>query len=63
VELKKTIMPFGKYRGEDLGSIPTSYLQWFAENIEGNDLLVKEVENQLTSREGVGINRGKAKHD
>jgi hypothetical protein len=28
------LMPFGKYRGEELTDIPESYLQWILDNIE-----------------------------
>jgi len=27
------IMPFGKFKGHDLESLPSSYLKWLAENI------------------------------
>jgi uncharacterized protein (DUF3820 family) len=50
-------MPFGKHKGEDLEDIPTSYLQWVAENVEGREALITEVELQLTMREGAGAPR------
>ena len=27
------IMPWGKFKGQDLESLPSSYLRWLAENI------------------------------
>lgn len=51
-------MPFGKYKGEDLEDLPTSYLLWVAENVGGYSALVKEVEAQLAMRDGHGANRG-----
>lgn len=51
-------MPFGKYKGQQLEDLPTSYLYWLAENIEGNAELVKEAEEQLTLRKGEGVPRG-----
>jgi len=32
------IIPFGKYIGEDLEDIPSSYLKWLAENCEDEDI-------------------------
>lgn len=32
--MTKTIMPFGKYRGEYLEDIPLNYLQWVYDNLE-----------------------------
>ena len=51
-------MEFGKYRGEDLEDLPTDYLQWIAENVEGRAELVAEAEAQLTMRRGEGVARG-----
>lgn len=28
------IMPFGKYKGEQLGDIPDNYLQWIIDNVD-----------------------------
>ena len=47
-------MPWGKHKGEDVGDLPTGYLQWLAENITGSDALVREAEEQLALREGRG---------
>jgi uncharacterized protein (DUF3820 family) len=49
-------MPFGKHAGEDIVDVPTSYLEWFLENIDDHyDLdhydLMSEIEDELASRE------------
>jgi len=31
------IMPYGKYRNQDITSLPSGYLRWLAENIKEND--------------------------
>jgi hypothetical protein len=49
-------MPFGKHKGEDFEDLPTSYLQWLAENLEKEDL-VREAEYQLQLREREGVVR------
>lgn len=33
------IMPYGKYRNQDIASLPSGYLRWLAENIKENDPL------------------------
>ena len=50
-------MPFGKHKGEQLEDLDDGYLQWIAENIEGNAAIVREAEEQLTMRRGVGVPR------
>lgn len=50
-------MSFGKYKGQLLADIPTSYLQWIAENVDGRTGLVREAEEQLLLREGKGVER------
>lgn len=50
-------MPFGKHKGEDLEDLPTGYLQWLAENVEGRAELVREAELQITLRRGEGVVR------
>lgn len=47
-------MPFGKYAGQDIEDIPADYLRWFAATVEGHDDVVKECEDQLSLREGLG---------
>lgn len=37
--------------------LDTGYLQWVAENIQGNAALVREAENQLVMRQGRGVVR------
>jgi uncharacterized protein (DUF3820 family) len=49
----KFILPFGKYKGEYLCDLPTSYLEWIENNIESKK--IKELASkELTDRE---INR------
>jgi hypothetical protein len=48
---------FGRFAGQDLEDLPTSYLEWICENIEGRAELVKEAETQLTLRRGEGVVR------
>jgi uncharacterized protein (DUF3820 family) len=50
-------MPWGMHHGKDVEDLDSGYLQWLAENISGNDALVREVENQLRLREGQGVAR------
>ena len=32
------IMPFGKYKGDEIDSIPSDYLKWAAENIDDEEI-------------------------
>ena len=50
-------MPWGKHKGVDIEDLDDGYLQWIAENITGNDAVVREAENQLTMRKGRGVAR------
>lgn len=50
-------MPFGRYKGEDMEDLPTSYLYWLAENLESHPQIQQEAENQLKLREGHGVPR------
>lgn len=49
---------FGNYKGQDLGEIPSDYLQWLMETLEDDDRfsrqypdLYEEVEEELAIRE------------
>jgi hypothetical protein len=33
----KSIMPFGKHKGEKLGNVPSSYLLWIYDNLDLRD--------------------------
>ena len=33
------IMTFGKYKGQDIEYVPSSYLKWLIENSEDDDLI------------------------
>jgi len=54
-------MPFGKFKGEQLEDIPTSYLYWLASEGDKWPDLQQEAENQLKLREGVGVVRPQEK--
>ncbi len=51
---KKTVamfMPFGKYRGQPVSSLPTNYLDWLVENVDfESDALRDEIEAELSAR-------------
>ncbi len=40
-------MPFGKYKGQTLDSIPEGYLQWILENVEVRPYLENAIEERL----------------
>lgn len=42
-EPQRTVMPFGKHKGEFLGDIPLSYLIWVYENTELRGKLKEDV--------------------
>lgn len=51
---------FGKHKGQELEDLPTSYLEWLAEELQPmgpRAKLVEEVLNQLKMREGAGVKR------
>lgn len=46
-------MPFGKYRGWDIGDIPDDYLEWVLENVEiRSDALYDAIESKLDGTYG-----------
>jgi len=59
-----TVMPYGAHVGEDIEDVPTTYLQWFVNNVEAPPKgdkrrdahlnLVSEIETELASREKYG---------
>lgn len=52
------IMPFGKYKGEKLENLPTSYIEWVLANVEDlNWRLEEELQNQLKLKNGEGVSR------
>ena len=54
------IMTFGKYKGQNIEDIPTTYLVWALENASGLSIqMINEMESQLDARDGKGIDRGK----
>jgi hypothetical protein len=44
------LMPFGKFRGSDLGELPDGYLIWLAENVELREPLLSGVEMEFRER-------------
>ena len=48
-DVTKVIMPFGKYRGNYIGDIPTNYLNWLLdENINLSDDLKAAITHYTT---------------
>ena len=44
-------MPFGKYRGEDLGEIPAWYIQWLLREVPDLDPDLREnLEDEMEAR-------------
>ena len=43
-------MPFGKYSGEDIANVPTSYLRWLRDKADLYGELADEVEAELDRR-------------
>lgn len=50
-------MTFGKYKGQEVENIPTSYILWALENTTMGKSLEDEMQSQLQAREGEGIVR------
>lgn len=46
-------MPFGKYKGENIGDIPTGYLTWLLEQDWASDPVVEMVREELIDRLGL----------
>jgi len=44
-------MPFGKHKGELLEEIPSDYLRWVVDNVEGKDWLVDAAQEELDYRD------------
>lgn len=51
------LMPFGKYKGEPLEDLPTSYIEWLLGECNLERKLEQELQNQLEMREGRGVAR------
>jgi uncharacterized protein (DUF3820 family) len=50
-------MPFGKFKGEPLEDLPTSYIEWLLGECNLERRLEQELQNQLEMREGRGVAR------
>lgn len=48
---------FGKFKGQEIENIPTSYLEWCLGNVIMEDKIQEEMEAQLKLRNGEGIPR------
>ena len=44
------LMPFGKYKGQDLSALPDEYLLWLSANIPLRDPLRSAVAKEITER-------------
>jgi uncharacterized protein (DUF3820 family) len=56
INIGKTIMPFGKYKGEYLDDMPTKYLMWLFETSSIEDRypgLYKIIEKLLDERDDI----------
>ena len=45
------LMPFGKYKGQDLSEVPDDYLLWLIGNIPLRDPLLSAVMGEITGRD------------
>jgi uncharacterized protein (DUF3820 family) len=52
-------LTFGKFKDEEIENVPTSYLNWLAENLVLPDNVQEEIQNQIKLRSGEGIVRDK----
>ena len=41
-------MPFGRYRGKTLGTVPAGYLEWFLEKVDGHEELKRSIRDVLS---------------
>jgi len=41
------IMPFGKYKGEEILDIPVDYLEWVYDNLDVDSSLEEEISNAI----------------
>lgn len=53
------IMPFGKFKGEDIEDLPLEYLYWLQDNCELYDDLEWEVDNAIDLKESMRNRRWK----
>lgn len=44
------ILPFGKYKGQEIEDTPTAYLQWFEENVDMQPALRDKINEELKRR-------------
>ena len=44
------ILPFGKYKGQEIEATPTAYLKWFEENVEASVQLREAINAELKIR-------------
>jgi hypothetical protein len=52
-----TIMPFGKYKGRYLHTLPSSYLLWLAENCDWNEQICEEADEEWQHRDRYNAHR------
>ena len=53
-EYQRTVMPFGKHKGEFLGDIPKAYLLWLLENTDIKQPLKQSVKKTYEMLERSG---------
>ena len=47
-------MPFGKHKNKPISSVPSGYLRWAIDNIDGRELLKIAMYKELQKRESTG---------
>lgn len=50
-------MTFGKFKGQEIEDVPSSYLEWALGECTLTPEVIEEMENQLALRRGEGISR------
>lgn len=45
-------MKFGKHKNQPIKNLPTNYIEWFCQNIPGNDDIKAEMQTVLLARWG-----------
>jgi hypothetical protein len=56
---RSVIMPFGKYKGEELLDIPVEYLEWLYDNVELYSSLEQKVSDAISLLRAEETRRGK----
>lgn len=51
------IMPFGKFRGHEIDTLPSSYLHWLAQNCDWNVMICEEADEEWQYRERYNVHK------